>query len=179
MSDRSKSSTLIEPEDTAGEFEQLLKASSESAATTSSLLPINGVRVGRLVAFASDGTVPLVVFEGQVAAGAVTARATLDLHGSHIGQDVVLTFENGDPRHPVILGCLHDAHARTLPDTPNVELEVDGRRLVVSAKEQLVLRCGKASITLTRAGKVLLQGTYVSSRSTGVLRLKGGSVQIN
>jgi hypothetical protein len=43
----------------------------------------------------------------------------------------------------------------------------------------MVLRCGKASITLTRAGKVLIQGSYVLSRSTGVNRVKGGAVQIN
>jgi len=46
-------------------------------------------------------------------------------------------------------------------------------------KDQLVLRCGRASITLTAAGKVLIEGAYVSSRSTGVNRIKGGSVQIN
>ena len=55
----------------------------------------------------------------------------------------------------------------------------DGQRLIVSAKEQLVLRCGKASITLTKAGKVLVEGTYLLSRSTGVNRVKGGSVQLN
>ena len=32
---------------------------------------------------------------------------------------------------------------------------------------------------LTRAGKVLIQGAYLLSRSTGVNRIKGGSVQIN
>jgi hypothetical protein len=47
------------------------------------------------------------------------------------------------------------------------------------APEQLVLRCGKASITLTKAGKVLIEGSYVSSKSTGVNRIKGGSVQLN
>jgi hypothetical protein len=52
-------------------------------------------------------------------------------------------------------------------------------RMVVSAKEQMVLQCGKASITLTKAGKVLIQGSYVSSRSTGVNRVKGGSVHLN
>jgi hypothetical protein len=60
-----------------------------------------------------------------------------------------------------------------------VEADSEGRRVVVTAKEQLVLRCGKASITLTSAGKLIIQGAYVSSRSTGVLRIKGGSVQIN
>ena len=56
---------------------------------------------------------------------------------------------------------------------------MDGERLVVAAKEQLVLRCGKAKITLTQAGKVLIEGTYVSTRATGVNRVKGGVVQIN
>ena len=42
-----------------------------------------------------------------------------------------------------------------------------------------VLVRGKASITLTREGKVLIRGTYLSSRSSGVNRIKGGSVQIN
>jgi hypothetical protein len=43
----------------------------------------------------------------------------------------------------------------------------------------LVLRCGKARITLTRAGKVLVEGTYISSRSSGVNRIRGGSVHLN
>jgi hypothetical protein len=49
----------------------------------------------------------------------------------------------------------------------------------VDAKEELTLRCGKASITLTRAGKVIVQGTYVLHKSSGVMRIKGGSVQLN
>jgi hypothetical protein len=60
-----------------------------------------------------------------------------------------------------------------------VEVDTDGERMIVSAKTQLVLRCGKASITLTQAGKVLIEGTYVSSRSTGANRLKGGSIHLN
>jgi hypothetical protein len=51
--------------------------------------------------------------------------------------------------------------------------------MIVSARKQLVFRCGRASITLTEDGKVLIQGTYLSSRSSGVHRIKGGSVQIN
>jgi hypothetical protein len=58
-------------------------------------------------------------------------------------------------------------------------VDADGERLLLSARNQLVLKCGKASITLTREGKVLIQGSYVSSRSTGVIRIKGGSVQLN
>jgi hypothetical protein len=141
---------------------------------------VEGVLVGRLLALRDDGTVPLVTYDGQPTSAALPARATLDLHGSHIGREVVLMFENSDPLRPIIVGCLHDPHASALPDQPgHVDVDVDGQRLVISAKEQLVLKCGKASITLTRSGKVLFHGTYVSNRSSGVLRLKGGSVQIN
>ena len=60
-----------------------------------------------------------------------------------------------------------------------VEVKLDGQQLVLSAEQEIVLRCGEASITLTRAGKVLIRGAYLLSRSSGVNRIKGGSVQIN
>ena len=41
------------------------------------------------------------------------------------------------------------------------------------------MRCGEASITLTRAGKVLIRGAYVLSRSSGANRIKGAAVEIN
>jgi len=75
---------------------------------------------------------------------------------------------------------LRDAQPSALEPRPGqVEVDSDGERMIVSAKEQLVLRCGKARITLTRAGKVLIEGAYISSRSSGVNRMKGGSVQLN
>jgi hypothetical protein len=142
--------------------------------------PIHGVRIGTLVGLTDDGCTPLVMYSGQPGSAALPARATLDLHGAHIGRDVVLMFEDSDPRRPVLLGCLTQKPAWPLTERPGqVEVDADGERLVVNAKEELVLRCGKASITLTKAGKVLIHGAYVSSRSSGVNRIKGGSVQLN
>jgi len=142
--------------------------------------PIAGVRIGTLVGMTDEGRTPLVIFPGQRGTAAVAARAVLDLHGEHIGRDVVLMFEEGDPGHPIVLGCLPRAEGWPLMDRPGrVEVDADGERLMVSAKEQLVLRCGKASITLTKEGKVLIEGAYVSSRSSGANRIKGGSVQLN
>jgi hypothetical protein len=42
-----------------------------------------------------------------------------------------------------------------------------------------VLRCGEASITLTKAGKILIRGTYVLSRSSGVNMVKGATIHLN
>jgi Domain of unknown function (DUF6484) len=141
---------------------------------------VHGVVIGELLALTEDGTTPLVRFPGQVGESAVAARSSVDLHGPHIGQSVVLVFEQGDPARPIVMGVLRGATGWPQADKPaQVDVDADGERLIVSAKEQLVLRCGKASITLTKAGKVLVEGSYVLSRSTGVNRIKGGSVQLN
>lgn len=147
---------------------------------------VDGVVTGTLIGFKDEGQTPLVRYPGQPGTAAVAAAAILDLHGAHVGRQVVLMFEGGDAQRPIIMGVLRTARGLQpaqswpLPDQPaTVEVDVDGERMVVTAKEQLVLRCGKASITLTKAGKVLIHGAYVSNRSSGVMRIKGGSVQIN
>ena len=141
---------------------------------------IQGVVIGELLALTDNGQTPLVRFPGQPGTSAIAARSSVDLHGPHIGQPLVLMFERGDPARPIVMGVLRAAAGWPEAERPGqVEVDADGQRLVVSAKEQLVLRCGKASITLTKAGKVLIEGSYVLSRSTGVNRIKGGSVQLN
>jgi hypothetical protein len=142
--------------------------------------PMAGSVVGTLIGFRHDGRVPLVLFPGQSGSAALAAATTVDVHGIHIGRQVVLVFENADRGKPIIVGLLRPASAWALPEQPaQVEVDADGERLIMTAREQLVLRCGAASITLTRDGKVLIQGAYVSHRSSGVMRIKGGSVQIN
>ncbi len=146
--------------------------------------PAAGVVVGELLALTDDGTTPMVRHPLQASsAAALKARSIVDLHGAHVGRQVVLMFEQGDTTRPIVMGVLRGAIENELQpkEAPrsNTELVVDGERLLVGAKEQVVLRCGKASITLTRAGKVLIEGAYLLSRSTGVNRIKGGSVQLN
>ena len=118
---------------------------------------INGVVIGKLVGFAESGATPLVIFPGQSRSAAQPARATLDLHAEHIGRNTVLMFEDGDPRRPIILGCLNGDTSALAPATAHVAADADGQRLVVSAKDQIVLRCGKASITLTKEGRVTIR----------------------
>ena len=136
--------------------------------------------VGELIALTDDGRTPLVIYPGQPGSAALPARTVVDLHGAHIGSAITLMFECSDPFKPIVMGVLRECRGWPLPDHPaQVEVDADGERLLVSAQESIVLRCGKASITLTKAGKVLIQGAYVLSRSSGVNRIKGGSVQLN
>ncbi|MDN3920022.1 DUF6484 domain-containing protein [Pelomonas sp. PFR6] len=139
-----------------------------------------GIVVGELVAILDESGAPLVTYPGQSDTNAVRARSVVPLRGPQIGRSVVLMFECGDARSPIVMGLIQEASAETLTNDGGLAVvDVDGERLTVSAQRELVLRCGKASITLTTFGKVLIQGTYVLSRSTGVNKLMGGSVQLN
>lgn len=144
-----------------------------------SRMPLPEVVMGELIAITDDGETPLVRFPGQPGTAALRARSAVDLHGAHIGRQVVLSFEGGDAGLPIVMGVLRHADTHRADAPGQVQIDADGERMVVAARDQLVLKCGKASITLTKAGKVLIEGNYVSSRSTGVNRLKGGSVQLN
>ena len=147
------------------------------AATTTTSSAFGGVVVGELIGM-TDQT-PLVMYPGQSGSSAIAARSVVDLQGPHIGKPVVLVFDGADPGKPIVLGVIRHEASPLDPNPGQVEMDADGKRLTVSAHAELVLRCGKASITLTKAGKVLLDGTYISSRSSGVNKIKGGSVHIN
>lgn len=173
--------SMIETVDEFGheEFEQLLRLPPE-APPPSTLSRIDGVRIGRLVGFAQDGAIPLVTYPRQPTSAALPARSTFGINPAHFERDLVLMFEDSDPLRPIVTGCLQDGGASGRSRLGNeVAVDADGQHLVVTAKDRIVLRCGKASITLTKEGKVIVQGAYVSSQSSGVLRIRGGSVQIN
>jgi hypothetical protein len=156
------------------DLSRLLKEPSTPAMSEATPQPLVAV----LVAFVDPST-PMVVC-GAADGPALQARTTIDLSPDHIGSEVLLMFERGDMTRPIVIGRLREPTAwPTKEAPPQVDVDADGKRLTLAVKEQLVLRCGQASITLTAAGKVLIQGTYVSSRSSGVNRIKGGSVQIN
>jgi len=97
-------------------------------------------------------------------------------------QQAVVVFEGGDRSKPLIVGFI-EALDRPQPDAqaglPVIEADVDGRRVRVTAQDEIVLECGSASVTLRRNGRVVIRGTYVETRSDGTNRIKGGQVQIN
>lgn len=112
---------------------------------------------------------------GEVA----VARTTVPLTRAQRGQAVVVVFENGDRRCPIVIGVLQPSSSPVATEANTVSAQADETRLVLSAEREVVLRCGDASITLTRAGKVLIKGAYVLSRSSGYNRIKGAAVDIN
>ena len=119
----------------------------------------------------------LAACPGQVLA----ARSTVPLRRRMIGCDVVVLFVGGDLRAPIISGVIEPCALVENPAQlePGVAISVDGERHVIEAEREIVLRCGDASITLTRAGKVIIKGNYILSRSTGYNKIKGAAIDIN
>jgi Domain of unknown function (DUF6484) len=141
---------------------------------------VEGLVVARIVGVDAGGA-PCVVFPGVDEQG-VPARAMMAITEAEVGRDVALMFDGADRDKPVIMGLMFQPQTPRKPPVfsrSGTKATVDGERLVFSAEREIVLQCGEASITLTRAGKVLVRGTYILSRSSGTHRIQGGSVQIN
>ena len=135
-----------------------------------------GVAIATFAGFDAEGR--FLVRLGE-SAPPVQALSTVGLADVDAGAAVVVAFEQGALRHPVIVGRVQLPRRTDAPSTELSTLHVDGRRVVVQAQERIELRCGEASIVLTSAGKVLINGNYVLSRSRGANRVKGAYVGIN
>jgi len=111
----------------------------------------------------------------------VAARSTVALSCASIGRDVVVLFENGDPELPIIIGVIEPDALEEASRGGGREIKflIDDERHVIEAKREIIIRCGDASITLTRAGKVIITGNYILSRSTGYTKVKGAAIDIN
>lgn len=166
--------------------------------TTAAAIAPGEIVIGSLTGIDAQGQ-PLVDYPENPSGRPLAAMSTLGITSVHVGRNVALLFAKGDPQSPVIMGLIHsplhdlilsyDANAQESPaeqqtaSTPsplNVDdVTLDGNRIVLEGKEEVVIKCGEASITLTKAGKILIRGNYLLNRASGVNRIMGGSVQVN
>ncbi len=130
-----------------------------------------GVVIATFAGFSSEGRF-LVTLTNEPQF--VTALSTVGLRSEDAGAKIVVAFENGNARCPIIIGRLQEQAAPAMQN-----LKVDGERIVLRAEREIELRCGNASIILTKAGKVLIRGNYILSRSSGANKIKGAFVDIN
>ncbi len=152
--------------------------------------------VGWVAGISREGH-PLVDYPENPTGEPLVAISTLSINQQHDGRQVALLFAQGDPARPVIMGLIHSPlnalienfelsiqsadlhHEEMQNDAPLDDVKIDGTRVVLEGKEEIVLKCGDASITLTKAGKIIIRGKYILNRSSGVNRIMGGSVQVN
>ena len=167
------------------------KTSTDKTGAAEAAVTIRGTRVGWVSGADADG---LLVDYKDNEHGPLPCRTTVALGPGELQraveqrQGAVLLFDRGDPTRPLLMGLLRPDN-----ETPNIDLilqsdpeahgpleaRVDGERVLIEGKEEIVLRCGEASITMRADGKIVIKGTHLLSRSRWTNRIKGGSVQIN
>lgn len=93
---------------------------------------------------------------------------------------MLLLLEEDVVAPPIILGTVRDRLEGHESLAHNAfELQVGRERIVLTAQQELSLRCGEACITLRRDGKVIIKGEEVVSRARGTNKVKGATVKIN
>ena len=134
---------------------------------------IDGVVIGLLLGF-EDGH-PLVVFPGNPQDHALRARSLARLDQGDSGGEVALLFEDGQRHRPLIVGKI----VAPLADPDRAQIVRDGETVLVTARERIELRVGKASIVMEKDGHITIRGTYLVSHASAANRIRGGSVNLN
>jgi hypothetical protein len=146
-----------------------------------------GFRLGRIVAVNTHRRV-LVEIDGL--SGAIVARLGLRADTTRIRRAIrsrqvaILAFENGDLGFPIVVGLVGAPAPTPVVESAAlpagvIQVDVDGKRVRLRAADEIVLECGKASVTLRRNGKIVIRGTHVETNSEGTNRIKGGQVRVN
>lgn len=142
---------------------------------------VHGVVIGTLLELLPDGKVRIAVPSHGISdmrATPVCALATL-----REGGQIAVMFEQGDTTRALVIGPMAGGdvpgkaaeHGEPAPR----EAVIDDERILIEAEHEIELRCGEAAIILTRDGRILLRGTYISSHASATQRIRGGAVQIN
>ena len=156
-----------------------------------------GPVVGRLIGV--QGRMLLVTLPDAID-NPVETKSALGLSANECAQaiarsaEVLVVHEQNNPDRPIAVALLDaptphvdmvlETSAEPHPSNEPLqrapfEVVVDGIPTPVEAKEQLVLRCGDASITLHANGRIVLKGNEIESHARGTNRIKGGSVRVN
>ena len=124
------------------------------------------------------------------------ALTTIPVLPQHIGRQVALMFTQSVEPKPIIIGLIYSPLQQVLesviantsnngdidevvfaePSGSSLErarnnssensIYMDGKQLIMEGHEEIVLRCGEASITLSRNGKISIRGKYLLSRAS-------------
>lgn len=134
------------------------------------------VQSGRIVRITEGGR-PLVDFEGN-RMGPLEARTLVDRPSESIAGDlpdlpVLLVFERGDLTLPIIVGFIRETFGAPLA------LDAKPRRIVLEAREEVVIRSGKSSVTLHNNGDVVTKASRIVSRASRTNKIRGPRVSIN
>jgi len=133
---------------------------------------------GTLLEITTDGV--LLVRPDGDPAGAVTCDVLASTGPLYSGATVLYSTPTAPHHRGCVLGAIG-------PYRPTIDRQNDGdphlvadkTTIELTADTKLVLRCGEGSISIGEDGTIIIKGARILSRSKGVNKIKGASVQIN
>jgi len=163
----------------------------ESSSSAATIPASSGLLVGRIIALQENGN-PLVAFDSVTKSKPIEALTVVPLASSSVGKDVAISFAQNQGGMPIVMGVIrrmlddvlddepHNLEQKVLnTETAKPEVIVDGNKLELSAPEEVTIRCGEASITLNKSGKILIKGEHMLNRISGAYKVKSGSIELN
>lgn len=145
---------------------------------------VTGVCVGLIVSVEKEGQIAVDFPDNPNPP--VSARSIIGVTPADKDREVLLTFDHGDPRRPIIVGFIQhqpviEKESKTLMlDRKSLEdIVLDGRRITLDASEEIVLRCGDSSAKLRKDGTIIIKGINLVSRARAANKIKGAAVNIN
>ena len=148
----------------------------------------SGPRIGSVKTIDDKGHVfidfPGNPFKHLTAALAINKSEMIALANNDSDARVFIYFEDNDLRRPVITGLVYETidnqiEPEVMLTEPLNNLLIDGDRRVIEADEEIILSCGRSSITLKKNGKIIIRGTDLVSRSSGGNKIRGATVKVN
>jgi hypothetical protein len=146
------------------------------AAPEETTMPSGALTVGRVIAMTGDG---VLVAVGERRPRLYRLRhSAIRLAREDLGKQVVLqqsvSFDGGGETEWFLLGRLSAA-----PWEQDGEPSPGSEALELGLDRDLILRVGRATLTLTMAGTIALEGEYVVPDAAGTNRIRGATVEIN
>ncbi|TMD03007.1 MAG: hypothetical protein E6J01_17200 [Chloroflexi bacterium] len=87
---------------------------------------------------------------------------------------------------PILVGVVRealsparDAQVEIATRENGARVTLDGRRLELEAREEIVIRCGEGAIRLAKDGTITIKGRRLLSRSLEANVIRGATVRIN
>ena len=138
--------------------------------------PIDGLVIGWITGLGTDGSIQISA--PNLGGEPFSARSLCPIGPEQIGAQCAFLFEQGNVERPVIMGLLQHS-VIPLTTVGETSISQDAQSVRINAAREIALHCGKASLRLTQDGRIELRGTTLVSHSSGVNRIRGGSIKLN
>ena len=138
-----------------------------------------GILIGTIVEIHPSGLPVIEIMDPAYASDKpILAQAICSLAVLKVGRQCAVSLTAGEKPTAIVLGQLQSTVFGVSDSAEIIVSDTEGK-IDIQADSEINLRCGKATLRMTAAGLVEIRGEKVVSHSSGLNRIRGGSVKLN